>query len=98
MPITFIPEITKVPVENIMLDTDYIKLPPEEQREYGLSPANKFEYGYAITAHLSQGSQCPHVLFIDGRFHDEETTRKLRYTAITRAQKTVHIVVRGPRR
>ena len=97
VPITFVPEVTGKAVEEIMLDTEYIKLSPEEQKDYGLSPSNKFEYGYAITAHLSQGSQCPRVLFIDGRFHDEETTRKLRYTAITRAQKTVHIVVRGPR-
>ena len=97
VPITFVPEVTGTPVDEIMLDTEYIKLSPEEQKDYGLSASNKFEYGYAITAHLSQGSQCPRVLFIDGRFHDEETTRKLRYTAITRAQKTVHIVIRGPR-
>lgn len=97
VPITFVPEVTRRPVEDILLDTEYIRLPMEEAKDYGLTPYNKFEYGYAITAHLSQGSQCPRILFLDGYFHDEETTRKLRYTAITRAQQTVHIVVSGSR-
>lgn len=46
---------------------------------------NKFEFGYAITVHLSQGSQFDNVLFFDERMGDKDFYRKLLYTGITRA-------------
>lgn len=49
---------------------------------------NKFEFGYAITVHLSQGSSWSKVFIYDEPFFDNE---KALYTAITRARKNVII-------
>ena len=82
--------------ENIPLDRRYIKLDYEERKEYGLSKYNKFEFGYVISVHKSQGSEANRVLFIDEPFHDAITTKKLRYTAITRARESVTIIKTRP--
>lgn len=95
VPIDFVPDITKRKVGKLKMDTEYIKLKCYETNTYGLSKYNKFEYAYAITAHLSQGSEWPSVLFLDGKFQDYDTTQKLRYTAITRASQRIHIVIKG---
>lgn len=97
VPIDFIPDITKRKVGKLKMDTEYLKLKCYETNNYGLSKYNKFEYAYAITAHLSQGSEWPSVLFLDGKFQDYDTTQKLRYTAITRASHKIHIVIKGRR-
>ena len=83
--------------QSIDLDYKYIQLPYLDRKLYGISRFNKFEYGYAITTHLSQGSQYPRVLFIDEFFHSVEDTRAMRYTAITRAMYDLTIVVAGPK-
>lgn len=97
VPMTYIPDLTHQEIYGISLDTDYIQLPISEQKEYGMSRFNKFEYGYATTAYMSQGSEYPRVLFVDERFRDEETTRRLRYTAITRASKQIDVLIVGKR-
>lgn len=97
LPIDFVPDITKHALRKLPIDTEYLKLKCYETSNYGISPTNKFEYAYAITAHLSQGSEWPSVLFLDGRFQDYDTTQKLRYTAITRASDRIHIVIQGRR-
>lgn len=53
----------------------------------------EFEFAYAITTHLSQGSQYDNVVYLDedGVF-DKDTMRRLRYTAISRAAKKIIIV------
>ena len=48
------------------------------------------DYAYAITAHSSQGSQWPNVLFLDSHFPND--LDKLRYVSITRAEKQLSIV------
>ena len=53
------------------------------------------QYGYAITAHTSQGSSFDYVIVHLGdipHFIDKETKRKWIYTAISRARKGVVIV------
>jgi len=53
------------------------------------------QYGYAITAHTSQGSSFDHVIVhVDDipHFIDQETRRKWCYTAISRARKSIVIV------
>ena len=46
-----------------------------------------FEYSYAITTHLSQGSQYPSVVFLKEKdfFGNENDYYRLLYTAATRA-------------
>lgn len=54
----------------------------------------KFEFAYAITTHLSQGSQYGNVIFLNEKnTFDADTYRRLQYTAITRAQQTITIVI-----
>jgi exodeoxyribonuclease-5 len=53
---------------------------------------NKFDFGYAITTHKSQGNQYKRVVFIgEGIFwnFEPETQIALTYTAITRAEKNL---------
>lgn len=84
--------------KNIKVDLQYLKASPDERKLMGMTKYNKFEYGYAITAHLSQGSQYPRVLFIDEPFGgDPENRCKLRYTAITRASESIDILIPGRR-
>ena len=77
------------------MDYKYIQLPYTDRRFYGMSKFNKFEYGYAITTHLSQGSQYPRVLFIDEKFGGLDDRKKMRYTAITRAMESITILTAG---
>jgi exodeoxyribonuclease-5 len=54
---------------------------------------DQFEFAYAITVHLSQGSQYPSVVFLNERTQfSREDQKKLEYTAITRATKQITII------
>ena len=51
------------------------------------------EYAYALTCHSMQGSQAPFVLYLDEEFMSKEDMKKLRYTAISRAQEQIVVVM-----
>lgn len=56
--------------------------------EKGFSMYDMFEFGNAITVHLSQGSQADNVLFLSEPFgHSKDMQCKLNYTGITRAKE-----------
>ena len=52
---------------------------------------NAIEFGYAITTHLSQGSQWKKVLYYYEPFGKEEFRRQLLYTGVTRAEETLYL-------
>lgn len=81
--------------EKLKVDARYMKMVPEDQKNVMRTRNEKFEYAYAITVHLSQGSEYGHVLFIDSFFNTPELTKKARYTAITRAVDQITIVTLG---
>lgn len=55
---------------------------------------DKFEFGYAITTHSSQGSEYPRVLYMhEPIMRSKEDNKKLMYTAITRATDQIGIVL-----
>ena len=87
-----------VDFEGLRIDARYIKLNHEDQKVIMRTQNEKFEYSYAITAHLSQGSEYPRVFFIDSYFGTPELTKKARYTAITRAMDRITIVSMSRRR
>lgn len=92
MSINFQPDISDEEFFNLMLDSSYIRKSYDERKEYGFSTYEKFEYGYAVTCHAMQGSSAPRVLYYDQWFHDAELTKKIRYTAITRAEESLDMV------
>ena len=92
--IDFHPDYLKdgIDFEKLKVDARYLRSDYEEQKNTLRLVHEKFEYAYAITVHLSQGSEYPKVLYIDSFFHDLNLTKKARYTAITRAMESITIV------
>lgn len=63
-------------------------LSPSEVRQ-----SQAFDYGYALTVHKSQGSQWDKVVLFDESNRFGDTAVKHLYTAITRAAKSISIIV-----
>lgn len=84
----FLPDILSTPF-NIKVSYKYFTA-SYQQREAikhdRYLEGEKFEFGYAITAHLSQGSQFDNVIVIDEPMMGNINNR-LSYVAITRAKK-----------
>ena len=92
----FRPEFTKKEVfRDVTADLYYLHLDTKYKKDYiSLQNFDLFEYGYAITCHLAQGSEYANIL-IDMRnsyFRDRLFYRQWLYTAVTRATDTVTII------
>lgn len=84
--IDFRPEFLKnEQFTDIAIDYKYLNSNAKEKRMQGRSYYNKFEYAYAITCHLAQGSEYDKVLVYNEDIYDREFYRKWLYTAITRS-------------
>ena len=73
-----------------------MKLGTSEAANFYAPPGvNLFEYAYAITTHLSQGSQYDNVVFLKEKnfFNNEDDYYRLLYTAVTRARESITYVV-----
>lgn len=94
LPIDFRPDfVDDLYFREIPLDYKHLFAPVGENstRSY----YDKFEFGYAITTHLSQGSQYDNVFYFKERMGNSDFTRKLDYTAITRAKFGLIMAVEG---
>lgn len=96
--IDFKPDFTNKNFKNIKASIPYInmKLGTEESANfYAPAGVNLFEYAYAITTHLSQGSQYDNVVFLKEKnfFNNEKDYYRLLYTAVTRARESITYVV-----
>lgn len=90
--VDFQPDFMKESFKKLSLDYAYMRADWKERKEYGWSFGNKlefFEYAYAITVHLAQGSEYHSVLFLDEEFGSPDKTKRSRYTAITRAKDII---------
>lgn len=86
LPIDFRPDfMPEKYFEQVPLDYNHLFAPIGENNTR--SYYDKFEFGYAITVHLSQGSQYDNVLYFSERMGNSDFKRKLDYTAITRAKE-----------
>ena len=93
MTINLAADFADIKFNDVDIDLDYLRADYEERKRFGITKYAKFEYGYAITVHLSQGSQYNRVLYFDEQIMGgREMAKKLRYTAVTRAIKTLDIV------
>ena len=54
---------------------------------------SKFEYAYAITTHIAQGSEAPKVVCFQ-EYMSKDMNKSLWYTGITRAQQSCIFVKR----
>lgn len=88
----FKPECSSEWFEDITIDLDYLKMTPEERKIQKWYNGNVFEYGYASTCHMAQGSQYGYVMAIDEAMGDANFHRKYLYTAVTRAEHTLVVV------
>ena len=82
----FLPDLIQVPFRNIHANYEYIVSPYKRREEIKSSKhynGELFEYAYAITAHVSQGSE-----YSSGIFYEEpcrpEQAKAVEYTAVTR--------------
>lgn len=74
-------------IPNESLTNPTFKMLPWEESDY-----NRFDFGYAITCHKSQGSQWDNVVVIN-EVLNHETHHRWLYTAITRAAEKLILVV-----
>jgi len=79
--------------DNIRIDLNHIKNSSGPTSYNRFNKSNVFEYGYAITVHLSQGSEWDKVFLYDDCYGSNDYRRKLLYTAITRSKKNLIIAM-----
>lgn len=92
----FKPDLLDVPFD-IKASYKYFTAPYQQRdilRNDKYLEGEKFEFGYCITAHLSQGSQFDNVIVIDEPMMGDINNR-LAYVAITRARKRLIYVKRN---
>ena len=90
----FRPDFLKKSFKNIEFDYKHMYAIPgeEEDNKYGFY-YDKMEYAYAITCHSSQGSTFENVVYLHEDFmRTGEERKKLMYTAISRASKSIIFV------
>lgn len=83
--IDFLADGCGYPFENLDCDSTYFNADAATRRRIKENPyfeGNKFEYAYAITVHLSQGSQFPWGVVFEENMRTDNN--RLFYTAITR--------------
>lgn len=89
--LTVYPEAGDGPPIETVAHMHYFRGYEDQLPWYDKTDADEFDFGYAITAHKSQGSQWDHVLIIDESTSFAQYKNKWLYTAITRACKRVTI-------
>lgn len=96
--VSFLPDFVNKPFLNVPISYRHLFSQDDELEEndkLGERYLNKIEFAYAITVHSSQGSQYPHVLFLedDPSLWGSDMKRRLHYTAVTRAMEGIHYVL-----
>lgn len=91
----FKPDFDKRVFRNLNVCYSRMMNPEEvaEENDFSKKFKDQFEFGYASTVYASQGSQWPSVLFFDQRYMGKEDQKKMEYTAITRAEDQIGILL-----
>ncbi len=92
--IDFRPDFLNKKFKNLVIDYKRLFAPLGQDSENStFARHEQFEFAYALTVHLMQGSQAGKVVYLDERSGwDKDTYKRLQYTAITRAQESIIIV------
>lgn len=87
--INFLPDLVQTPFDNVICDYKYLTGTVEERRHIKNSPfptAELFEYAYALTTHLAQGSEYNGGVYIEESLGGN-IQNNLNYTGVTRFKK-----------
>lgn len=90
--IDFRPDFTKKVFRDLKVSIPYLdRRLGVDEISYIPPGIERFEYAYAITTHLSQGSQWENVVFLkeDNFFNNQDDYFRLLYTAVTRASESI---------
>ena len=84
--IDFKPDLINMAFRNIECDYEYL-IADQQRRNFiknnKFNKSNKFEFGYCVTTHTSQGGEYPFGIYIE-EFLDKDIQSNLNYTGITR--------------
>lgn len=97
---SFKPDIINSYFKDIDVDLRYItsdKKGRDALLETNFSKGNKFEFGYAITTHMSQGSEFNRGMYFE-EYLNKNINRNLHYVGITRFKQHCIYVKKRPRR
>ena len=95
----FLPDLLQSPFMNIECDFEYLMADFTKKQSIKNSPystGEKFEYAYASTCHLVQGSEYPYGIYIE-EFLSPQIQNNLNYTAITRFRNKLIYCKRRPK-
>ena len=99
MRIDFLPDLLDVPFTNVDINYKYLNASHKEKESLKLNPfleGERFEYAYASTVHLSQGSEYDSGTYIE-EFLRSDMQNALNYTAITRFKHQMIYVKHRPK-
>ena len=89
----FLPDLLNTPFESLIVNYDYMMSDYETRQKikdskFEIHNGELFEFAYAITTHLSQGSEYPCGIFYE-EFLRSNIQRQLCYTGITRFKEYI---------
>lgn len=96
MKIDFRPDFSNKIFKDLKISIPYIDTDPGQNKDIFVgNDLNAFEYAYAITTHLSQGSQYPRVTVLQEEYlaSNQDYFTAMMYTAVTRAMDSVRVVI-----
>ena len=97
--IDFLPDLLNEPFKDIYINYNYLKATNSERESLKINPyliGERFEYAYASTVHLSQGSEYDCGIYFEEPFR-QDMTNALNYTAITRFKNKLIYVKKRPK-
>ena len=98
--INFKPDLTNRVLYNLPISYKYFTATPDEKKYMKSNYENRwitgefFEFAYALTTHLSQGSEYNNVIFME-EYMRPEIMDAIRYVGITRARRKLIYIVKS---
>ena len=96
----FKPDLGDLPFNKLECDYKYLVSPHNIRTQLKNSPysfGNKFEFGYAITTHMSQGSEFNNGIYIE-EYLNPSINNKLNYVGLTRFKNFCIYVKHRPKK
>lgn len=96
----FKPDLGELPFNDLECDFKYLTANSSVRNQLKNSPysfGNKFEFGYAITTHMSQGSEFNNGIYIE-EYLNPSINNKLNYVGLTRFKNFCIYVKRRPKK